>query len=478
MPTQNERITRLILRAAEKARRETGAEPEPKLTEPVQWPVDCTIGPGLEGAIACESEVGYVNGTRGWLVYQGYNIFDLCARSTFEEVSYLLLHGHLPSPSQLETFTKRLATYRSIPNSLRWLMSFPIERINPMAALRIGINMMRQQQTFRDADEERPDPATAIGADEDSDPMEVPLAGEDHAAFEFRAHRERKKVERALHRTLLDAEGEESCYRLIAGLPVLVAAIARIRDGKMPIEPDLELSHAANFLYMMSGRRPTTVEERVMDVALILHADHGMNASTFACLVVASTLSDIYFSLGAGVAALSGPLHGGANEQVVRTLRAIGGPEKVDPWFRRAMANKEKITGFGHRVYKTYDPRARVLGPLAAFLAHGDSEARQLLRTAQALEKNVVAALGARKRVFPNVDYYSGLVYASMGIQPELFTPIFAVSRVSGWCARLLEYLRSNRIFRPRAVYTGPLNEAYVPIDQRTTRSRQRRPTT
>ena len=215
-----------------------------------------------------------------------------------------------------------------------------------------------------------------------------------------------------------------------------------------------------------------------MDVALILHADHGMNASTFACLVVASTLSDIYFSLGAGVAALSGPLHGGANEQVVRTLRAIGGPEKVDAWFQRAMANKQKITGFGHRVYKTYDPRARVLRPLAAFLAHGDSEARQLLRTAQALEKNVVATLGARKRIFPNVDYYSGLVYASMGIQPELFTPIFAVSRVSGWCARLLEYLRSNRIFRPRAVYTGPLNEAYVPIDQRTTRGRRRRTTT
>ena len=317
-----------------------------------------------------------------------------------------------------------------------------------------------------------------LGGARYADPIALPLAGEDHAAFECRARRERKKVERALHRTLLDAEGEESCYRLIAGLPVLVAAIARIRDGKMPIEPDPELSHAANFLYMMTGRRPTTVEERVMDVALILHADHGMNASTFACLVVASTLSDIYFSLGAGVAALSGPRHGGANEQVVRTLRAIGGPEKVDAWFHRAIANKQKITGFGHRVYKTYDPRARVLRPLAAFLAHGDSEARQLLRTAQALEKNVVATLGARKRIFPNVDYYSGLVYASMGIQPELFTPIFAVSRVSGWCARLLEYLRSNRIFRPRAVYTGPLNEAYVPIDERTTRGRRRRTTT
>jgi citrate synthase len=204
-----------------------------------------------------------------------------------------------------------------------------------------------------------------------------------------------------------------------------------------------------------------------MDVALILHADHGMNASTFACLVVASTLSDIYFSIGAGIAALNGPLHGGANEQVLHTLRAIGGPENVRPWFQHALAAKEKIPGFGHRVYKAYDPRARILAPLAAHLAKDNPQMRLLLQTAQALEKQVVATLGAEKNVFPNVDFYSGLVYAAMGIPQELFTPIFAVSRVAGWSARLLEYLQNNRIFRPRAVYLGPFNKQYMPPGER-----------
>ncbi|MFP4058157.1 MAG: citrate/2-methylcitrate synthase, partial [Candidatus Brocadiia bacterium] len=216
-------------------------------------------------------------------------------------------------------------------------------------------------------------------------------------------------------------------------------------------------------------------EERVMDVALILHADHGMNASTFASLVVASTLSDIYFSVGAGIAALNGPLHGGANEQVLRTLRAIGGPENVPSWFEQQLASNQKIFGFGHRVYKAYDPRARILGPLASLLAKNNQESRTLVQTARALEKEVVAALGEKKKVFPNVDFYSGLVYAAMGIPSELFTPIFAVSRVAGWSARLLEYLQNNRIFRPRAVYVGDFDRSYVPIEQRR-RRRKRAP--
>ena len=464
---KTDRVTGLILEAAAKARTETSAEPEPDLTRPVEWPVQCTVGPGLEGAIACESKVSYVNGTRGWLIYCGYDVFDLCAYSTFEEVSYLLLYGNLPTPGRLRRFQERLAGYRSIPNALRSLMSFPVERTSPMAALRIGVNMMRQQQTFRDQESARAEPETAIAADEDSYPMESDVTGGKQATFEFAFHKERKKVERGRRRVLLDAEGLESCCRLIAGVPTIVAAVARIRAGKMPIEPDADLSHAANFVYMLTGRRPTPLQERVLDVALILHADHGMNASTFACLVVASTLSDIYFSVGAGIGALNGPLHGGANEQVIRSLREIGGPENVDTWFRDALARKQKIAGFGHRVYKAYDPRARILGPLARFLAEADSEGKRLVKTAEALEAKVVATLGAEKNIFPNVDFYSGLVYNALGIGPELFTPVFAVGRVSGWCARLLEYLKNNRIFRPRAWYVGPFDKQYVPMKKR-----------
>jgi citrate synthase len=204
-----------------------------------------------------------------------------------------------------------------------------------------------------------------------------------------------------------------------------------------------------------------------MDVALILHADHGMNASTFACLVVASTLSDVYFSVGSGIAALNGPLHGGANELVLRTLDTIGSPENVGPWLERALARKEKIVGFGHRVYKTYDPRARILGPLAKYLARANKSGRRLVATAEELEKQAVAKLGESKRVFTNVDYYSGLVYGSLGIDRELFPPIFAVSRVAGWTARVLEYLQNNRIFRPRAMYVGKFNQEYKPLEAR-----------
>ncbi len=247
----------------------------------------------------------------------------------------------------------------------------------------------------------------------------------------------------------------------------MAAAIARIRQGKLPVEPDRELSHAGNLLYMMTGEHPSSVQERIMDVALILHADHGMNASTFAAMVVASTLSDIYFSAGAGIAALNGPLHGGANERVLHMLNEIGDVKHVKAWYRKARASKRKIMGFGHRVYKAYDPRARVLGPLAGYMAKKDKKAASLLKTARALEKEVVSTLGKKKGIFPNVDFYSGIVYAAMDIPPALFTPIFAVSRMAGWSARVLEYLENNRIFRPRAMYVGPLDKKYVPIGKR-----------
>ncbi len=460
----HDEIAAIVLRAAARAREETSIEPEPGLAEPLDWPVTCTVGPGLEGAIACESEVGYVNGSKGWLIYRGYDIFELAARSTYEEVSYLLLHGRLPNRAELADFKARLAEYRHMPDVKRQLMSFPVEQMSPMAALRMGTLLMRQTQTYRDKEGVRIETGV-ISADEDAEPMEAARPGTDQAAFEIVEHAVRRPVD--VDSDLLDAEDVDSCYHLLAGVASLAACIARVRAGHLPIEPDPELSHAGNLIYMMSGRRPTPVEERVMDVALILHADHGMNASTFAAMVVASTLSDIYFAIGSGIAALNGPLHGGANEDALRMLQGLGGPEDVQAFYRARREAKEKIVGFGHRVYKAYDPRARILKPLAHYLAKDHPKTRRLVDTADRLEQEVVSTLGVEKGVFPNVDFYSGIVYNAMGIPSEMFTPLFAVARVAGWTARVFEYLKRNRIFRPRAVYTGPFDRQYVPIEDR-----------
>ncbi len=461
------RITEIILKAKSKAMAETSDAPEPSMTQEVEWPVKCTVGPGLEGAIACESAVGYVNGSKGWLIYRGYDIFDLCAHCTFEEVSFLLLHGHLPTTGELAEFTFRLASYRHMPNTMRRIMSFPVEDMHAMAALRLGTNLMRQEFTHRDLPSGKPDLEDAIGSDEDSIPMETQPMGEDHAIYEF--YRGEGEVDPALPtlKKLCEGSDIETCYHLISGVGTLTAAIARIKNGQLPIEPDHELGHAANFLYMLTGKRPTPAEERLMDVALILHADHGMNASTFAAMVVASTLSDIYLSVGSGIAALSGPLHGGANEKVIATLREIGSVENVKPWYESARAEKRKIMGFGHRVYKAYDPRARVLGPLSRELAGRDPEVKRLFEIAVALEGEVVSTLGAEKKIFPNVDYWSGLTFAALGVPEDLFAPIFAVSRVAGWTSRVLEYLNHNRIFRPRAIYVGDFGRNVVPIEDR-----------
>jgi citrate synthase len=461
------KIAEILTGVAEKARKNMEKlEVDPVLTKPIRWPTTCTVGPGLEGAIACQSRIGYVDGSRGRLVYRGYDIFDLCAHSTFEEVSYLLLYGRLPGPRQLASFSKKLAEYRRTPETLRLLMSFPVEKMHAMAGVRLGTNLMRQEFTYVDQEAARPDISEATHSDADSIAMETVPRGEEHAIYEFKRGRERRSP-RHVAPALRDASGMDSCCHLIAGVATIAAATARLRDGKMPIEPDCELSHAANFLYMMTGKRPSPLEERVMDIALILHADHGMNASTFATMVVASTLSDLYLSMGAGIAALSGPLHGGANEQVMHTLRAIGSAENVKEWFATKQARKEKIMGFGHRVYKTYDPRALVLKPLVRLLVTHKTETWPLFQTAQALEKEVISAFGAEKKIFPNVDFYSGLAYNAMGIPDDMFTPIFAVSRSAGWMARTIEYLRNNRIFRPRAMYIGPADREYVTMKER-----------
>jgi citrate synthase len=465
MHDELKKIKDLILTAAKKAREETSDSPEPELTKPLEWPIECTVGPGLEGAIACESKIGYVNGSKGWLIYRGYDIFDLCAHSTFEEVSYLLMHGSLPSVTQLERFKKKLVRYRMINSTLRLLMGFEVEKMNAMSALRLGTNLMRQEFTFSDQEAGKPTIFDAIGADEDSIPMETIPMGEEHAIYEFKSSVPDKTV--LVEKQLEGAAGIEACYHLLSGVATITAAIARVRRGHMPIEPDPDLSHAGNLLYMFTGQKPSPVEERIMDIALILHADHGMNASTFASMVVASTLSDIYFSVGSGIAALNGPLHGGANEQVIRTLDEIGDVGNVKPWLDKVLSRKGKIAGFGHRVYKAYDPRARILGPLAAFLVERDRVHKPLFQTAHELEREVLTRLSAQKQIFPNVDYYSGIVYRCLGIDPEMFIPIFAVSRVAGWTARVLEYLQNNRIFRPRAMYVGEFNNRFIPLDER-----------
>ncbi|HUU43708.1 MAG TPA: citrate/2-methylcitrate synthase, partial [Planctomycetota bacterium] len=250
-------LTEIILKAADEARRETSGEPEPELTKALEWPIQCQIGPGLEGAIACESKIGYVNGTKGRLIYRGYDIFDLAAHSTFEETSYLLLYGNLPSKSELAAFNEKLIAYRHIPETIRLLQSFPVEDMSTMSALRLGTNLMRREVSYVDEEIARPSPESAIGTDEDSIPMEIPPYGEPHAKYEFQ-HLEPRRLRgsrrrRAVAMRLTDGSEAEVDYHLVAGVATIAAAIARIRERHLPIEPDPELSHAANFLYMLTG---------------------------------------------------------------------------------------------------------------------------------------------------------------------------------------------------------------------------------
>ena len=468
---KTQEITDIILKAKEKAEKETAHKDEVAFAnkKSVKWPVDCIVGPGLEGAIACTSKIGYVNGSKGWLIYRGFNVFDLCAHSTFEEVSYLLLHGKLPTEKQLDKFSKKLIQYRNISSTIHTMMRFPLKNMNTMAALRLGTNLLRQSNTYIDKKEYKPDFDTQLSSDEDSIPMETKPMGEKHAIFEFKKGNHTDKKPEAIEGDLLEPVGFKTAGKLISAVASIAAAVARLRDNKFPIDSDPKLSFAANLIYMTTGKKPTPVQERVMDVALILHADHGMNASTFSTMVVASTLSDMYFAVGSGIAALNGPLHGGANAEVLKMLQSVGSPQKAASWCKKKMAKKEKIMGFGHRVYKAYDPRARVLGPLAKHLIKNspDEKAKELLKTANAIENEVVNALGEKKGIFPNVDFYSGLVYSCLGIPVELFTPFFAVSRVSGWSARVIEYVKNNRIFRPRAIYTGDFDSKYIPINKR-----------
>jgi citrate synthase len=369
-------------------------------------------GAGLEGVVAAESAIGDVDGVNGVLIYQGLNIHDLAEHSTFEETIYLLWHGRLPKRDELDALRQELAANRRVPEEVFALMrQFPKDA-EPMDALR-----------------------TAVSA----------LAFYDPGARD------------------LSREGAlRTATRLTAQFPVVVAAIERLRKGQEPVEPRADFNIATNFLYMLTGEEPEAREARIFDQCLILHADHELNASTFTSRVIAGTLADMYGAVTGAIAALSGPLHGGANTNVMKMLLEIGEPARADEWLRAALASKRKIMGFGHRVYKTEDPRSVWLRKFSRELAEAKGETRWI----EILER-LRELMFAEKKLYPNVDYYSGSAYYQMGIPLDLFTPIFAVSRISGWTGHVLEQYANNRLIRPRAEYIGPRDVPYVPIDER-----------
>ncbi len=370
---------------------------------------------GLEGVPATETVLSYINGKEGKLYYLGIPIEEWAEHSTYEEVAFALLKRKLPTKDELEIFDAALKNSREIPDDVIDFIydTYDISPdAHPMSVLRSTVSLLESY-------------------DDD--------AKKDDLQAKFRIS-----------------------IRLISRFPTIVAYIDRARKGLDPIPPDHSLGHAANFLYMLTGKRPSDYEARVMDVALILHADHGMNASTFTSLVIASTLSDMYSAIVGGIGALKGPLHGGANERVLRMLEEIGSEGNVESYIDNALSQKKKIFGFGHRVYKAYDPRARILKSIAEELSKNSKYYNIAVKVEDYMMKKL-----SHKGIFPNVDFYSGMVYNALGISTDLFTPIFAIGRVAGWCAHILEYLEDNRIFRPKSIYKGELDKPYVPIEQR-----------
>lgn len=371
--------------------------------------------PGLDGVAAAPSTICSIDGQKGVLLYRGIPIAELAENSTFEETAFFLLSGHLPTRSELADFENALKAKRDLPEAvLALLQSFP-PTANPMDLLRTAVS--------------------ALGLFDDA-PADNSLA---------------KNHQRALG--------------LIAAFPAIVGAIQRLRKGEKPVPPRTDLNHAAHCLHQINGVVPDEFSAKVLDVALILHADHSFNASTFTARVCISSLTDMYSAVTAAVGSLKGPLHGGANAGVMENLLAIGKLENVEAWVIDKLQRKEKVMGFGHRVYKTYDPRARLLNQYSEKLAQITSNLKwyEMSRKMEEVMAREVSSRG----IYPNVDFYSASVYYYLGLEPELFTPIFAVSRVAGWTAHVLEQLRDNRLYRPRAVYQGPPEMKYVPIAQR-----------
>ena len=371
-------------------------------------------GKGLEGIVAANSGICWIDGDAGVLAYRGIDIHELAEHSTFEETTYLLWNGHLPNAFKLREFTAQLALARVLDQRIiDMLRTFPANA-TPMEVLRTAVSAL----SFYDADEKD-----------------------------------------CTH----DANVRKS-YNLTAQIAMLVAIYDRIRKGKEIIPPDRSLSHAGNFLWMLNGEKPSETATRTMDLALVLHADHELNASTFAARVIAATLSDVHSAITGAIGALKGPLHGGANEGVMRLLLAID-KEGADPveYVKRMLAARTKISGFGHRVYKTEDPRATHLRRMSEQLGK-DAGVPKWYEMSRAIELYI----NQEKKLNANVDFYSASTYATLGIDIDLYTPIFAISRVSGWTAHVIEQLDDNRLIRPRAEYIGPAYPTHwVPVEER-----------
>jgi len=370
------------------------------------------IRKGLEDVVAGTTELSLVDGVEGRLLYRGFDIHDLAEHATFEEVVYLLWHGDLPAQEQLDDLREQLASSRALPQEVLAMMEGFPETAGPMDALRTAVS--------------------AIG----------------------------------LYDPEVDDNSQEAnlrkATRLTARMATIVASYDRIRNGKEPIPPDPAMNHAANFLYMLKGTVPDELSARAFDVCLILHADHEFNASTFSARVTASTLSDMYSAITSAIATLKGPLHGGANTKVMEMLLEIGTPERVEPYIMKALSEKRRVMGFGHRVYKGEDPRAKHLKRMSRELGEKVGELKWY-----EISRRIEGLLLKEKNLYPNVDFYAASVYYSLGIPIDLYTAIFAVSRISGWTAQVLEQYADNRLIRPRAEYVGPRRRPFIPLQAR-----------
>jgi len=367
---------------------------------------------GLEEVVALESRICFIDGKQGRLIYRGYDIRDLAAHATFEEVAHLLWYGRLPNARELSELRSRLGALRTLPDPLnRLLDSLPVDA-SPMDVLRTAVSALALYEPA----ETKPGASAIAGAE-----------------------------------------------RLTAALPTILGRFHRRRRGLPKPEPRPQLSHAAYLLYALLDRSATELEERALDVALILHADHELNASTFAARVTASTLSDLYSSVTSAIGALKGPLHGGANERAMELVEQIGTPDRAEAIVKEKLARHERIMGFGHRVYKVEDPRATILREWGRKIGESTGD----LHYYEVLER-IKEVVQREKNLFANLDLYSGSVYTPLGFPRDLFTPIFAVSRVSGWTAHILEEYEDLRLIRPSAQYIGPTDLPWVPVEKRT----------
>ena len=373
---------------------------------------------GLQDVVAAPSRICFIDGEQGILAYGGYNIHDLAEKSNFEEVIYLLWHGHMPNKAELAELAQSLAGNRAIPTEIVALLkSFPTTA-KPMDVLRTAISALGIY-----------DPETADNS--------------------------------------IEANWRKA-VRVTSQLATVVAAFHRIRQGLEPLEPKTTLSHAGSFLWLLNGTEPSEVETKALDIALILHADHEFNASTFAARVTVATLTDMYSAITSAIGTLAGPLHGGANEAVMKMLLEIGDADKVDEYMADAFATGKKIMGFGHRVYHTEDPRATHLREMSEATAKRQGDTKWF-DMSKRIEELVIAEMDRKgKKIRANVDFYSASTYHMLGIPIDLFTPIFAISRISGWTAHVMEQYNNNRLIRPRADYTGALPSVeYVALENR-----------